>query len=159
MSEATQITTDTAPEAPLRRAHETSPDRVGWAIAAGGAAIGLLAMLTLIHQGSASPRALVIGSIAASFIGALGITAIGGPIWLALHCAGLRAAHHMASAAAICGFLFWLVMQRSVLLGISEDNGTATYRWASVLGTSALLSIISVMIALMMWRIAYRRVA
>ena len=88
--------------------------------------------------------ALLIGGIFA----ALAITVIAGPVWLLLHLSGRRGPAAAALSGAGIGFLLMLAAG----LGKGGDEP-----WAQALGAALLAAALAGGIALVMWRVAYRR--
>ncbi len=140
--------------------HAASLDGVGHALAAGAALSGGLAVVLIALGGQGDPGRLLIGWSIASFFAALAIVAIGGPVWLACHVLGRCG----PVAAALAGFGTTLLLALSAQtygLGIfasaDVDTDALAYRWVSAMATSVVLALAGGGIALLMWRIAYRR--
>jgi len=110
--------------------------------------------------GQHDPLNLLMGWLIGSVFSGIAITAVGGPVWLALHVAGLRRAWHAALVGALTAMLIFVGAQ-TYGFGMFEmpaiDGRTLLFRWLSALATSALLAAIAAGIAALMWRIAYRR--
>lgn len=141
--------------------HETTLDRVGMALATGGALGGLVVLLLTVAGGQRDLLALVATWLLGAVAATLGCAALGGPLWLALHRAGYRRAWHAgALGAGIAMFLFVAGQTHGfgLLAPSSADAGTLLFRWISALATSVLIALVAGSIALTMWRVAYRRV-
>lgn len=139
--------------------YQASIDRAGWALALGSAMGGSIILLLLLRGGQHDPAALAAGWTIGSLFSAFAIVGVAGPVWLAMHFAGLRRAWHAALAGAITAMLVSLGAQTwgfrlydRVLL----EDAAWLYRLASALATSALLAAIAALIGLAMWRVAYR---
>jgi hypothetical protein len=146
----------------VQRRYETSVDRAGLALGAGSALAGLLILVLLLFGGQRAPLALLAGWLIGSTFSALAIMAVGGPIWLALHIAGLRRAWHAAVVGATTAMLIFVGAQTygfGLFFVPALDGRTLLFRWLSALATSALLAAFAAAIAAAMWRIAYRRQA
>jgi hypothetical protein len=142
------------------RRYETSIDRAGLALGAGSALAGFLILILLLLGGQRAPLSLLAGWLIGSVFSGLAITAVGGPIWLALHIAGLRRAWHAAAVGAATAMLIFVGAQTYGfgMFGLPAlDGRTWLFRWLSALATSALLAALAAAIAATMWRIAYRR--
>jgi hypothetical protein len=98
----------------------------------------------------------MIGSIFA----ALAMTAVGGPLWLVMHVAGLRRARHAALIGAATAMAIFVGAQ-TYGFGLFEmppmDSRALLYRWLSAILSSAVLALAAGAIGVVMWRIAYRR--
>ena len=134
--------------------------RSGFAIALGGALIGLLVAALVANGGHGSIAALLLAWAGGALSGMIGITAIAGPIWLVLH----RSDRRGPVAAALTGIgiaLFVFIGGQTYGFGLihapPSDAQTLIYRWASAIATSLILSGLAALIALAMWRVAYRR--
>jgi hypothetical protein len=144
------------------RFYETSLDRAGLAIGVGGALVGVVTVALVLMAGQRDPVALAGAWLLGSIFGVIGVTAVAGPLWLALHLAGHRGPVH----AAILGLLLALVVfvaGQTYGFGLFDmpptDSRTLLVRWLSALATSALIALVAAGIGVAMWRIAYRRVA
>jgi len=139
-----------------RRAYQTSIDRAGRAIAAGGVALGLIEAGLALAGGNG-----VLGAVLALMLGslmsALAITAVAVPVWLPLHWWGRRGPGDAALAGAVAGFLLFLAAQMGSASLYGDDDRALAYRWASAAATSLLVAAITAAVALLMWRVAYRR--
>ncbi|TGX55250.1 hypothetical protein E5A73_05795 [Sphingomonas gei] len=142
------------------RRYETTIDRTGLALGAGSALAGGIIFALLLLGGQRDPLSLLGGWLIGSLFSAIGITAVGGPIWLTLHIAGLRRAWHAAAVGAMTAMLIFVGAQTygfGVLDMPAMDARTLLYRWLSALASSAILAGIAAAIGGVMWRIAYRR--
>lgn len=139
------------------RLYDTSIDRVGLALGAGSLLGGLVVAVLTGWGGQHSPMALVLSWAIGSVFVAIGMTAFGGPIWLVMHLAGLRRPWHAALVGAVPLFVLLAGVQG---LGSAPliDTRDWIVRTAATLGNAALLALLAAAIALVMWRIAYRRV-
>jgi hypothetical protein len=142
------------------RRYDSSIDRAGLALGAGSLLAGTLALGLLLLGGKSDPLLLASGWAIASLFAGLAITAVGGPVWLVMHVAGLRGPHHAALVGAITAMAVFIGAQ-TYGFGLFEmppmDNSAWIYRWLSAIATSAVLALLAALIALAMWRIAYRR--
>lgn len=144
----------------VQRRYDTSIDRAGLALGVGSALAGLLVLGLVLLGGQRDPLTLLEAWLLGGLFSGLAITAVGGPIWLALHIAGLRRAWHAASVGALTAMLIFVGAQTygfGLFAMPAIDDRTWLYRWLSALATSALLAVIAAAIAAIMWRIAYRR--
>lgn len=143
------------------RIYETSLDRAGYALAAGGALIGVLAAVLVAIGGALSFAAIAAALLFGTLGGALAIAAVGGPLWLVLHWLGRRGPVSAALLGAACAFVLFLRAQ-TFGFGLAEapptDPATLHYRWLSALATSALVAPIAAALGWAMWRVAYRRI-
>lgn len=143
---------------PLR--YDTSLDRAGLALGVGSVLGGILVCILLATGGVRDPLGLVAGWLIGSVFSGIAIAAVGGPFWLALHVAGRRRARHAALVGAGTALAIFTGAQTYGfgLLGRPLlDSGTWAFRWLSALATSTLIAAIAAAIAVLMWRIAYRR--
>jgi hypothetical protein len=137
-----------------------SIDRAGLALGAGSALAGGIVLGLLLLGGQRDPLGLFGGWLIGSLFSGLAITAVGGPIWLALHIAGLRRAWHAALVGATTAMLIFVGAQTygfGLFAAPAIDGRTWLFRWLSALATSAILALIAAAIGAVMWRIAYRR--
>jgi hypothetical protein len=144
---------------PLQRRYETTIDRAGLALGTGSALSGVIVLGLLLLGGQRDPLALLVGWLIGSLFSGIAITAVGGPIWLALHIAGLRSARHAAMVGALTAMVIFVGAQTYGfgLFGMpSIDGGAWLFRWLSALATSAILGAVAAGIGAVMWRIAYR---
>ncbi len=141
------------------RRYETTIDRTGLALGAGSALAGGIVSGLLLLGGQRDPLALLGGWLIGSLFSAIGITAVGGPIWLVLHLAGLRRAWHAAAVGAMTAMLIFVGTQ-TYGFGMFDmpamDGRTWLFRWLSAFATSAILAGVAAAISGVMWRIAYR---
>lgn len=140
-----------------RRAYATSIDRAGLAIMAGGLILGLVEAALVVAGGRGLIGALM-GFVFGGLLSMLAITAVAVPLWLALHLAGRRGPFDAALAGGLLGFLMFLAAQTSGMgLFYADEPGVAYYRWASAAALSLAVAVIAALVALVMWRVAYRR--
>ena len=144
-----------------RRRYETTLDRVGLAIAAGGLMGGTIAMLMMAFGGALGLATLAMALLVGSLLTALAITALAAFPWMLLHAAGRRGPVSAALLGAAIGFVVFLGGQ-TWIFGFMEmpamDARTLLFRWASGIATSLVMAAMSAAIAVVMWRVAYRRV-
>lgn len=144
--------------APLRR-YETTLDRAGLALAAGGLLGGGVVLLLVIAGGQRDPLSLLLAWLLGSLFTAIGITAVGAPLWAVLHLAGYRRAWHAALLGSVLAMIVFVAGQTygfGLFDAPPSDARTALFRWMSAAATSALLALVAAGIAAAMWRIAYR---
>ena len=126
--------------------YRTSIDRVGLALGSGAMLAGLVAAVLVALGGDRSARALLLALALGALFAALAIAAIAGPVWLTLHLAGRRGPAAASGAGAAIGFL--------LMLGAQLGGGAEP--WAQMIGAALLAAALAGVIALAMWRIAYR---
>lgn len=144
----------------VQRRYDMSIDRAGLALGAGSLLAGGIVLGLLLLGGQRDPLGLLGGWLIGSVFSGIAITAVGGPIWLALHVAGLRRAWHAALVGATTATLIFVGAQTYGfgMVGMpAMDGRTLLFRWLSALASSALLALIAAAIGAVMWRIAYRR--
>ncbi|THD37856.1 MAG: hypothetical protein E7773_02430 [Sphingomonas sp.] len=145
--------------APTR--YETSIDRVGLAIGAGGAMGGAIGVLLMVFAGTRDVGALLVGLAIGSLMTALSITALAALPWALLHAAGRRGPIAAAILGAAIGFVLFLGGQTygyGMFAMPEMDARTLLYRWASGFLTSLVMAAMAAGIAAVMWRVAYRKV-
>jgi len=141
--------------------YDTSIDRAGIALGAGSALAGIIIVVLVLAGGRHDPMSIVAGWMIGTLFAALAMTAVGGPLWLVMHVAGLRRARHAALIGAITAMAIFVGAQT---YGFGQmdmpamDGRTLAMRWTSALLTSALLAAFAAGIGVVMWRIAYRPV-
>lgn len=142
------------------RRYDTTIDRVGLALGAGSACAGLIVLALLLLGGKRDALSLVSGWLIGSLIAGIAITAVGGPLWLVMHVAGLRRARHAALVGAVTALAIFIGAQ-TYGFGLFEmppmDNRALLFRWISAIASSGVLALFAGIIAMLMWRIAYRR--
>lgn len=138
----------------------TSVDRAGWAVAVGGLIAGTLATMLLALGGQTSVLALLATLVVGSLLSAMAITAVGVPVWIVMHVSGRRGPAYAALVGAIIGFVLFVAGQTQGF-GLADaapsDLATQLMRWASAAATSLVLAVITALIGVAMWRVAYRR--
>ncbi|RYD50512.1 MAG: hypothetical protein EOP60_11490 [Sphingomonadales bacterium] len=148
---------DRAMRAPRR--YESSIDRAGIALGTGSVLAGGIVLGLLLLGGQRDPLALASGWIIGSVFAGIAITAVGGPLWLVMHVAGLRRARHAALVGAVTAMAIFVGAQ-TYGFGLFEkppmDSSAWIYRWLSALASSAVLAAIAACIGAVMWRVAYR---
>lgn len=141
--------------------YETSVDRVGLAIATGGLMGGVIAATMMAFAGS-TIGALALAVLIGTIMTALAITALAAIPWALLHAAGRRGPLSAALLGGVIGFLLFLGGQTwgyGLFAMPAMDVSTLVFRWASGIATSLVMAAMAAGIAVVMWRIAYRRVA
>ncbi|KRC81146.1 hypothetical protein ASE13_01640 [Sphingomonas sp. Root241] len=142
------------------RRYDTSIDRAGLALGAGSALAGMVVLILLLLGGQREPLNLLGGWLIGGIFSGLAITAVGGPVWLVMHVAGLRRAWHAALVGAVTAMVIFVGAQTYGfgMLDMPEMDGrTLWFRWLSAAASSLLLAGLAAGIAAIMWRIAYRR--
>lgn len=138
--------------------YQTTIDRAGRAIAAGSVLGGLLILALLLASGQRSPAGLLAGGMVGALCVAVALTAVAGPIWLALHACGFRRGCHAAWLIGLLGLGLFAGVQghgtglftiapidtRSWLLGLAAKTALGIAVAAAAAG-----------IGIVMWRIAY----
>lgn len=142
--------------------YDTSIDRVGIALGAGSALAGVIIVALVLAGGRHDLASILGGWMIGTLFSACAITAVGGPLWLVLHVAGLRRAWHAALIGALTAMAIFVGAQTYGfgLLDMPPMDGRALlYRWLSAILSSAVLALVAGAIGVVMWRIAYRRSA
>jgi hypothetical protein len=143
------------------RGYDTSLDRAGLALAAGGALGGLCASVLAALGGALSPLGLVVGFVIGAVITAMTAVAIAAPLWLVAHVLGRRGPGTAGAIGALAGFALFLGGQTygfGLFAMPALDAPTLLYLWISAIATSLILAALSALIGLAMWRVAYRRI-
>lgn len=141
--------------------YQTSIERVGLAIGAGGAMGGLITVLLMAFADGYSLGALAVALAMGSLLTALAVTALATLPWALLHASGRRGPIAAALLGAAIGFVVFLASQTYVFgFATAPKMGAAAwlYRWSSGLATSVVMAAITAGIAVVMWRVAYRRI-
>lgn len=142
------------------RAYYTSLDRAGWALATGGLLGGVLATTLAVMGGTAGPLGIAIAFILGTILSALAIAAVAVPLWAFMHAMGWHGASQAALFGGISGFLLFVFAQ-TYGFGLADappsDVQTLLYRWASAAATGLIMALVTAVIGLVMWRVAYRR--
>ena len=145
----------------LTRRYETTLDRAGLAIAAGGALVGVLTTILVLVGGQRDPISLALAFVLGTVFAVIGITAVAGPAWLAMHLAGYRGPAQAALLAAICSLVVFAAGQ-TYGFGLFDmpvtDTRTLIFRYVSAFATATVLALVAALIGVVMWRLAYRRV-
>lgn len=144
----------------VQRRYDMTIDRAGLALGAGSALAGAIVLVLVLMGGQHEPLDLLKAWLIGSIFSGIAITAVGGPIWLVLHIAGLRRAWHAAAVGALTAMVIFVGAQTygfGMFSMPAIDGRTWLYRWLSALASSALLALLAAAIAALMWRIAYRR--
>lgn len=133
---------------------------MGKAIAIGSVLGGLLILGLLLAGGQRAPLGLLAGGVLGTLFVAIALAAVGGPIWLVLHAAGLRRGFHAALVTGLLGLGLHAGAQ-SHGAGLFTIAPLDTRSWLLGLalraGHSLAVALIASGIGLVMWRIAYRR--
>jgi len=148
-------------DAMMGKHYETSLDRAGLALAAGGALGGLLTVALVAAGQPGSWFALPVGFVIGAVITVMAVVAIGGPLWIVAHALGKRGPRTAIALGAVSGFALFLCGQTygfGVFTMPPIDGRTLLFRWISAAATSMILSLVCAVIAWTMWRVAYRRV-
>lgn len=143
------------------RGYETTLDRAGFALAAGGAVGGAFAVALVSIGTGPDPLAMLVGFVIGALIVAMAAVAIGGPVWLICHVAGRRGPRMAAAVGALAGFALFLGGQTYGFGAFAmpvTDAETLFYRWISAAAASLVLALVAALIGWTMWRVAYRRV-
>ncbi|WP_213981292.1 hypothetical protein [Sphingomonas sp. dw_22] len=142
------------------RRYDTSIDRAGIALGVGSVLAGAIIVALVVAGGRHDAMSIVGGWMIGSLFAGLAITAVGGPLWLVMHVAGLRRARHAALIGAFTAMAIFVGAQTYGfgLLDVPPMDGRALlYRWLSAILSSAVLALVAGAIGVVMWRIAYRR--
>ncbi|WP_147373740.1 hypothetical protein [Hephaestia caeni] len=138
--------------------YQTTLDRAGLALAAGGVLYGALAMLLAARGGEAGVLTLIAVFVVGAVLSMLAITATFGPLWLAFHASGRRGPGHAAALGAIVALMLWVAAAHDLLASYAfADRGSAAIGWLRAIGVALMFAAIAAATALVMWRVAYRR--
>jgi len=140
--------------------YETSIDRVGLAIGAGGLMGGAIGVLLMVFAGTHNAGALLAALLIGSLMTALSITALAAIPWALLHAAGRRGPIAAAVLGAVIGFVLFLGGQTygyGLFAMPAMDARALLYRWASGFLTSLIMAAMAAGIAVVIWRVAYRK--
>lgn len=143
---------------PLRR-YETTLDRAGFALAAGGALGGVLVVALVLAGGQSDAASLLTAWALGALFVTLGIAAVAAPLWLGFHVMGWRRPWHAAALGAALALIVFVAGQThgfGLLDAPPSDARAILFRWLSAFATSALVALAAAGIALAMWRVAYR---
>ncbi|GAA0302317.1 hypothetical protein GCM10009087_10110 [Sphingomonas oligophenolica] len=143
------------------RGYETSLDRAGLALGAGGLLGGAFASLLVALGGTPTPLAIAVGFLIGMVITAMAAVAVAGPLWLVAHALGRRGPGAAMLVGAVAGFALFLGGQTygfGLYTMPATDTQTLIFRWISAVATSLILSGMSALIGFTMWRVAYRRI-
>lgn len=146
--------------APTARHYRTSLDRAGFALALGAGLGGAFATLLVALGRPPTWLALPAGFAAGAIVASMAAVALGGPLWIVAHRSGRRGPWTAMAIGGLSGFALFLAGQThglGLLGAASVGSRAAMYRWTSAAATSAVLAALSAMVALAMWRTAYRR--
>jgi len=138
--------------------YRTTLDRAGLALATGGLLYGVLAMLVGMRSG-AGAGALIEILLVGTLLAMCAITASFGPLWLALHASGRRGPGHAAALGGAVALALWGAAAQDVLASYAYPGaGEAATAWLRAIGAALIFAAIAAAVALVMWRVAYRRV-
>lgn len=143
------------------RGYDTSIDRAGLALGAGGLMGGTIASILVVVGGQSSPLGIAVGFIIGAVITAMTVVAVAGPLWLVAHAIGRRGPSAAGLVGAISGFALFLGGQTygfGLFAMPPTDARTLMFRWISAVATSVILAGVAAAIGLVMWRVAYRRI-
>lgn len=143
------------------RGYDTTLDRAGLSLGAGGLAGGVVASILVAIGGPPSPLGIVVGFAVGVVITAMAAVAVAGPLWLIAHALHRRGPGTAALIGAVCGFALFLGGQTygfGLFAMPAIDARTLMFRWISAVATSVILAGLSAAIGLVMWRVAYRRI-
>ncbi|MCM8731772.1 hypothetical protein ACFO8O_12455 [Hephaestia sp. GCM10023244] len=139
--------------------YQITLDRAGLALAAGGVLYGVLAMLLAARDGGPGALLLIEILAIATLLAMLAITATFGPLWLALHASGRRGPGYAAALGAIVALMLWIAAAHDLLASYAfADQGSAAIGWLRAIGVALMFAATAAATALVMWRVAYRRV-
>ena len=143
-----------------RYGYQASPDRAGFALAAGAGVGGMFAAVLVVLGSGLAPLEIVVGFLVGTVVTAIAAVALGGPIWLVCHAFGLRGPGVATSVGGLAGFALFLGGQ-TYGFGLFDmpptDSATLAFRWLSGVATSVILATVSALIGWTMWRVAYRQ--
>ena len=137
-----------------RRLEHASLDRIGLACLAGGLATGTLAPALHALGGGHDVAALLLVWGLVSVVATPVVALLGGLLWVMVRRIGLTG----PTAAIVAGVVASLML--GVLLNADADMlgaASARYRWISALATGIAAAPPGIAVALLMWRVAYRR--
>lgn len=143
------------------RGYDTTLDRAGLALAAGGLLGGVFTSVLVAIGGPPSPLGIAVGFLVGMVITAMAAVAVAGPLWLVAHALGRRGPWSAAVIGAVAGFALFLGGQTygfGLFAMPPTDARTLMFRWISAVATSLILASLSALIGLAMWRVAYRRI-
>lgn len=143
------------------RGYDTTLDRAGLALGAGGLVGGTVASILVAIGGAPSLLGIAVGFVVGAVITAMTVVAVAGPLWLVAHALQRRGPGTAALIGAISGFALFLGGQTygfGLFAMPPTDSRTLMFRWISAVATSVILAGLSALIGLVMWRVAYRRI-
>lgn len=144
------------------RGYRTTLDRSGLALGVGGVLGGVFALVLALAGGTRSPIGLATMLVGGSFVTTTLIVATAGPLWLLCHVLRWRGPVAAALVGALAGFVLFLAGQTygfGLYAMPATDPRTLLFRWLSGAATSVPIALVAAGIGLIMWRVAYRRVA
>ena len=142
-----------------RRHYETTLDRVGLALGAGGLMGGIIVSLLMLFAGSAGVGSVALALVVGSLLTALAITALAAIPWALLHASGRNGPIAAALLGGAIGFVLFLGGQTwgyGLFAMPAMDARALFFRWASGVATSLVMAAMAAAIAVVMWRVAYR---
>ncbi|MDO7844028.1 hypothetical protein [Sphingomonas immobilis] len=134
--------------------YRTTLDRIGLALGAGAVAGGAV---TALASGP-EPLAVLVAFAGGAVLTLLAAVLLGGPLWWLAGLADRRGPVSAAATGAVAGFALFLGVQAAGFAGAGIDALTLPYRWASAVAIALLLAGVAAAVALVAWRVAYRRV-
>jgi hypothetical protein len=143
------------------RGYDTTLDRAGLALGAGGLVGGTVASILVAIGGAPSLLGIAVGFVVGAVITAMTVVAVAGPLWLVAHALQRRGPGTAALIGAISGFALFLGGQTygfGLFAMPPTDSRTLMFRWISAIATSVILAGLSALIGVVMWRVAYRRI-
>ena len=126
--------------------YETSIDRIGLAIGAGGAMGGAITALLMLFSGSVGIGAVAAALVIGAALTALAVTALAAIPWALLHATGRRGPIAAAVLGAVIGFIVFLGGQTygyGMFAAPEMDSRTWLYRWAIGILTSLVMAAIA----------------
>ena len=134
--------------------YRTTLDRAGLALGAGAVAGGAV---TALASGP-EPLSVLTAFAGGAVLTMLAAVLLGGPLWWLAGLAELRGPVTAAAAGLVAGLVLFLGVQAAGFGDPGIDPQTLPWRWLSAVATSGLLAVAAMAVALVMWRVAYRRV-
>jgi hypothetical protein len=139
--------------------YQTTLDRTGLALAAGGMLYGVLTVLLALGNGGRDIGVFVEMFAIGTLLAMMAITATFGPLWLALHASGRRGPGHAAALGGVVALALWAAAAEDALKSYAfATTGVAAIGWLRAIGVALIFTAIAAAVALVMWRVAYRRV-
>lgn len=140
----------------LRTRYRATLDRTGWALLTGGAAIGCAVTALGLASGASAPT-LVALAIGATLAGAVGIAALGGPLWWLQRRGGRGPVAAAVTGAAVAAFVTLAATTHGFGSGLPPVDAAALgVMWTSAMLTAAVAGFVGALVALAMWLVGYR---